>query len=126
MQDENSSVLKRTHIPTGDTPGKSESKHGRVAEGESANKSTVTGRQSSRCLFHEESAQSVKLSTWKMEELKAVVRYVALYKPNFEDDHWPAIKDSTFWEQCAKAVHEYSCQPLRTGTYSKLCIYFTT
>ena len=127
MDEEISSVLKRTHIPTGDTPGKSEGKYGRVAKAESVNKSVnkshVTERQTARslfqddnkCLLPKESSHSVKVSNWKTEELEAVVQYVALYKPNCEDDKWPAIKDSMFWEQCAKAVHEYSGQPLRTG-----------
>ena len=121
--DKDGTVLKRSHIPTGDTPGKSESKHGRVAEGKTANAHKVSQRQTSRSLFHDEQkcllpkepVHSVHLSKWKTEELEAVVQYVALYKPNCGDEKWPAIKDSVFWEQCARVVHEYSGQPLRTG-----------
>lgn len=55
------------------------------------------------------------------EELEAIVQYIALYKPSFDDDRWPAIRDGAFWEQCAKTVHQYSGQPLRTGTLD-ICI----
>jgi hypothetical protein len=61
-------------------------------------------------------AHSVKAANWRNEELEAIVQYIALYKPSFDDDHWPATRDGAFREQCPKAVHQYSGQPLRTGT----------
>ena len=58
MDEEISSVLKTTHILTGDTPGKSESKYGRVVEAESVNKpvnkSHVTERQTARSSFQDD------------------------------------------------------------------------
>ena len=121
MEDETDSIVKRAHIAKGDTPGKSNPKYGRVTEDESGNKPLPQRRRS---LFKNEDvlptetlvAHSVKAANWKNEELEAIVQYIALYKPNFDDDHWPAIRDGAFWEQCAKAVHQYTGQPLRTGT----------
>ena len=118
MEEETHSSFKRGYIVEGDTPGKSNPKCSRQ------HTDSLSRRRKS--LFNIEDvspteplvANSVKLkaASWKNEELEAIVQYVALYKPNFQDDHWPAIRDGVFWEQCAKAVHQYSGQPLRTGT----------
>ena len=117
----NDSSVKRAYIPKGDTPEKPNPKYGRV-EVESGNKTLAQRRKS---LFKNEDVLStetpvahsthVKTANWRSEELETIVQYIALYKPNFDDDHWPAIRDGAFWEQCAKVVHQYSGQPLRTG-----------
>ena len=53
-----------------------------------------------------------KKQDWNEDELRSLVRYVALYN---EGDCWPTHKKVAFWEDCAKDVAECSGMPLRTG-----------
>ncbi|CAB4012017.1 uncharacterized protein LOC110237337 isoform X1, partial [Paramuricea clavata] len=102
---------KRGHCPpTGDTPGKPKEKNQRNIE-------QIEGRHisSKKSLF----AQNTKgkKQDWNKDELKGLVRYVALYESS---DCWPTHKRVAFWDDCAKDVAESSGMPLRTGGACRL------
>jgi hypothetical protein len=100
---------KRTHVPTGDTPGKPKQKISNQYKESSSRKSLFGGSEG-----------GTSAPSWNTKETSALVQYICLYWEDAHTNKWPTTKNRQFWNGCADAVNK-TCNSSRTGIEIYIC-----